>query len=78
MIDVNSLLTIALVVFLTIPAPILIVMYFVTRWKQTREITGGDEEMLEELWELSKRLEDRLASLETILDSELPEWRKRT
>lgn len=78
MLDVNSILTIALVVFLTIPAPILIVMYFVTRWKQTREITGGDEEMLEELWELSQRLEDRLASLETILDSELPEWRKRT
>lgn len=78
MVDVSSLLTIALVVFLTIPAPLLIVMYFVTRWKQTREITGGDEEMLEELWELSQRLEDRLASLETILDSELPEWRKRT
>ena len=76
--DISSLLTIALIVFLTVPAPVLIVMYFITRWKQTREITGGDEEMLEELWALSKRLEDRLVSLETILDSELPEWRKRT
>ena len=75
--DISSLLTIALIVFLTVPAPVLIVMYFITRWKQTREITGGDEEMLEELWALSKRLEDRLVSLETILDSELPEWRKK-
>lgn len=33
--------------------------------------------MLEDLWELSQRLEERLESLETILDSEVPEWRKK-
>ncbi len=77
MIGIDNLLLVALIVFLAIPAPLLIVMYFVTRWKQSREISGGDEAMLEELWRLAGRLEDRLASIETILDSELPEWRKR-
>jgi phage shock protein B len=52
-------------------------LHFITKWKQAREISGGDEGMLEELWNLSQRMEERLESLETILDSELPEWRKK-
>jgi phage shock protein B len=68
---------IALIVFLAIPAPLFIVLHFITKWKQSREITGGDETMMEDLWQLSLRLEDRLEALETILDNEVPEWRKK-
>ena len=74
----ENLLSIALIVFLLIPAPLFIVLYFVTRWKQSREISGGDEKMLEDLWQMARRFEERLESLETILDHESPEWRKRT
>ena len=74
---IDQLLTIALIVFLVIPAPLFIVLHFITKWKQSREISGGDEEMLEEMWQLSQRLEQRLESLETILDSELPDWRRK-
>ncbi len=70
-------MTIALIVFLVIPAPLFIVLHFITKWKQSREITGGDEEMLEEMWSMSQRLEQRLESLETILDGELSDWRKK-
>ncbi len=75
--DLLGLLTIALIVFLAIPAPLFIVLHFITKWKQTREISGGDEKMLEDMWRLAQRLEERLESLETILDGELPEWRKK-
>lgn len=75
--DLYHLLTIALIVFLVIPAPLFIVLYFITKWKQSREISGGDEQMLEEMWKMSQRLEQRLESLETILDNELPDWRKK-
>jgi phage shock protein B len=74
---IDQLLTIALIVFLLIPAPLFIVLHFITKWKQSREISGGDEKMLEELWQLAQRLERRLESLETILDSELPDWRRK-
>ena len=74
---IDQLLTIALIVFLVIPAPLFIVLHFITKWKQSREISGGDEKMLEEMWQLSQRLEQRLESLETILDSELPDWRRK-
>jgi phage shock protein B len=76
--DLENLIGIALIVFLALPAPLFIVLYFITRWKQSREITGSDEQLLEELWNLSQRLEDRLQALETILDHEAPDWRKKT
>lgn len=73
----GELFAIAVIVFIAIPAPLFIVLHFITKWKQAREISGGDEKMLEDLWNLSQRLEERLETLETILDSELPEWRKK-
>lgn len=76
-VDIGHLLTVALIVFIAIPAPLFIVLHFITKWKQSREISGGDEEMLESMWLLSQRFEKRLESLETILDSELPDWRRK-
>ena len=73
----GELFAIAVIVFIAIPAPLFIVLHFITKWKQAREISGGDEKMLEDLWNLSQRLEERMETLETILDSELPEWRKK-
>ncbi len=72
-----ELLALAVIVFIAVPAPLFIVLHFITKWKQSREISGGDEQMLEDVWLLAQRLEERLESLETILDSELPDWRKK-
>ena len=73
----SELLVLAVIVFIAVPAPLFIVLHFITKWKQSREISGGDEKMLEDVWLLAQRLEQRLESLETILDSELPDWRKK-
>lgn len=73
----GELATLAVVLFLTIVAPLMVVLHFVTKWKQGREISGDDERMLEDLYVLSQRMEDRLATLEKILDDELSDWRKK-
>ncbi|MDJ0911535.1 MAG: envelope stress response membrane protein PspB [Woeseiaceae bacterium] len=73
----SSLATLAVVLFLVIVLPLFIVLHFITRWKQAREISGDDEQMLEELYALSQRMEDRLLTLERILDDDRPEWRRR-
>lgn len=73
----GELLALAVIVFIAVPAPLFIVLHFITKWKQSREISGGDEKMLEDVWLLAQRLEERLESLETILDSELPDWRRK-
>ena len=72
----QSLATLAVVLFLTIVAPLIIIFYFVTRWKETREISGDDERMLEDLWTLSQKLEERIETLERILDDDRPQRRK--
>ncbi len=66
----------AIILFLTVLAPLIVVFHFITKWKQTREISRDDEAMLEELWELSQRLEERIETLERILDDHGPDWRK--
>jgi len=66
----------AIILFLTVLAPLIVVFHFITKWKQTREISRDDEQMLEELWQLSQRMEERLETLERILDDERPDWRK--
>ena len=73
----SGLGSLAVILFLTIIAPLIIVLHFVTKWKQSREMSGDDEKMLEDLYLLSQRMEDRLVTMEKILDAELPEWRNR-
>ena len=73
----NELATLAVILFLTIVAPLMVVMHFVTKWKQSREFSGDDEQMLEDLYLLSQRMEERLITLEKILDDELPERREK-
>lgn len=67
----------AIILFLTIVAPLMVVLHFVTKWKQSREISGDDEKMLEDMYVMSQRMEDRIITLEKILDDELPDWRKK-
>ncbi len=75
--ELAELLLVAIIVFIAVPAPLFIILNFITKWKQSREISGGDEKMLEDMWLLARRLEERLESLETILDSDLPDWRRK-
>jgi phage shock protein B len=72
-----ALMTLAVILFLTVLAPIIVIFYFITKWKQTREISGDDERMLEELWTLSQRLEERIETLERILDDDSTTHRRQ-
>ena len=65
-----ALMTLAVILFLTVLAPLIVIFYFITKWRQTREISSDDERMLEELWTLSQRLDERIETLERILDDD--------
>lgn len=66
------------IIFLTVIAPLVIVLHYVTKWKTSKGLSNEDEKMLEELWESAQRMESRINALETILDNEVADWRKRT
>jgi phage shock protein B len=74
-------LTAPLVVFLAFVAPLWLIFHYVTKWKRMKggEVGAGmvavDRAELERLRDSAERLERRLAALESILDTENPNWR---
>jgi phage shock protein B len=65
------------VIFLTVVAPLVIIMHYVTKWKATQGLSDDEQRLLEDLWKNSQEMESRLNALETILNDEVPEWRKK-
>ena len=62
-------------IFLVVVAPIWIVAHYLTRWRSLRTLSKEDERALGEIWESARRMEGRIASLESILDARTPGWR---
>ncbi|MCD6073911.1 MAG: envelope stress response rane protein PspB [Rhodospirillales bacterium] len=63
--------------FLVIVLPIWIIAHYATRWRTSKVITNADEQLLSELWDTARKMEDRIRNLERILDEESPHWRER-
>jgi len=69
---------IVVILSLSVIAPLVIILHFVTKWRESKGLSNEDEKMLEDLWGNAQRMESRINSLETILDDVSPEWRKKT
>ncbi len=66
------------VLFVTIVLPIVIVMHYMTKWKATKGLSDDEQRLLEDLWRDTQTMQSRLNALETILDGEVPDWRKKS
>ena len=53
-----------------------IIFHYVTKWKMQATLTTEDENLLDELHETARRLDDRLATIERIMTAENPNWRQ--
>jgi phage shock protein B len=60
------------VIFIALPW---IVLHYITRWKTAATLTTADENLMEDLYDLARRLEDRVVTVERILTAENPNWR---
>lgn len=52
-----------------------LILHYITKWKTAATITGDDEVLLEELYSLAKRLDDRMDTVERLVASDNPEFR---
>jgi phage shock protein B len=68
------LVPIAVVGMLFIGLPWL-VFHYVTQWKRSSSLSVEDENLLDELHETARRLDDRLRSIERIIAADNPEFR---
>jgi phage shock protein B len=50
--------------------------HYLTKWKQAKTLTGEDEKLLDDLYETARRLDDRLCTIERIMNAENPNWRQ--
>ena len=52
-----------------------IILHYVSKWKSQATLTTEDENLLDELYDLARRLEDRVMTVERIIQAENPNWR---
>ncbi|MDP4575932.1 envelope stress response membrane protein PspB [Qipengyuania sp. G39] len=52
-----------------------IVLHYITKWKTSATITTDDEALLEELYNLAKRLDDRMDTVERLVASDNPDFK---
>jgi len=54
-----------------------IILHYITQWKKSGTISREDENLLDDLYETARRLDDRLHSIERIVAAETPELEVR-
>ena len=52
-----------------------VVLHYITKWKTAATITTDDEVLLEELYNLAKRLDERMDTVERLVASDNPDFR---
>jgi len=52
-----------------------VIMHYITKWKTAATITTDDETLLEELYNLAKRLDERMDTVERLVASDNPEFK---
>ena len=67
-------LTIVPILFIGLPW---LIFHYVTKSKQAATLTHGDEKLLDELHEMARRIDDRMCTIERIMDAENPNWRQQ-
>ena len=52
-----------------------LILHYVTKWKTAATLTVDDEAMLEELYQLARRLDERMDTVERLVAADNPEFR---
>ncbi|MEA3029293.1 MAG: phage shock protein [Sphingomonadales bacterium] len=52
-----------------------VLFHYITKWKTAKTLTSEDENLLDELHDLARRLDDRMLTIERIVQAENPNWR---
>ncbi|MDC7232964.1 phage-shock protein [Thalassospira profundimaris] len=78
-------IAVPLIVFISIVGPVWVVFHYITVWKRMKAERQNvppvesqeHKQALAHLKQRAERLENRIATLESLLDAEVAEWRNR-
>ena len=51
-----------------------LILHYITKWKTAATLTTGDEALLEELYQLARRLDERMDTVERLVTADNPEF----
>ncbi len=51
------------------------IFHYVTKWKQSPSMTPSDENLIDEVYDMARRLEDRMETIERIIAADNPNWK---
>ena len=64
-----------------IPAVLLglpwLIFHYITKWKTAATLTNDDESLLEELYQLARRLDERMDTVERLVAADNPDFQPR-
>lgn len=64
----------AICIFIGLPW---LIFHYITKWKTAATLTGSDEKLLDDLYDMARRLDDRLCSIERIMTADDPNWKAK-
>ena len=70
----DALVPIMIVGMLFIGLPWLI-FHYVTKWKQSATLTPSDENLIDDVYDIARRLEPRMDTVERIIAADDPNWK---
>jgi len=69
--DFLALLVTMITLFIGLPW---VILHYVTKWKTSATLTGDDEVLLEELYQLARRLDERMETVERLVAADHPDF----
>ena len=64
---------------IVVPAIVLglpwLILHYVTKWKSSATLTREDENLLGDVHDTARRLDERLATIERIMTADNPNWK---
>lgn len=72
--DVIGMIIVVPAIFLGMPW---IILHYITKWKQAKVLTVDDENLLDDLHDTARRLEERLVTIERIMAADNPNWKSQ-
>jgi len=64
----------ALAIFIGLPW---VILHYITKWKTSATLTSDDEQLLEELYQLARRLDERMDTVERLVASDNADFKPR-
>lgn len=71
--DGSDVVMVVVVVLIGLPW---LVLHYMTKWKTAATLTNDDETLLEELYQLARKLDDRMDTIERLVLVDHPEYQQ--